>query len=250
MCSGASQTKRYRTPSAGPFDWCGQTSTLRNCRRFSSKRTTMPPTAPEPDADRPDEFRVDRIGRGPAALAAAHRVPHRPRDAAVAAAALDPAVARAAIRRLVLLVAEDVVGNLVVDGDVIDLRVGQALAEPRASAVDRDRQPLVVGDDHPIGVGRIDPDVVVIAARRRGAQQRRASARRRSTWRTMPSGNTPRPRRPARPPCASSSARGPSRCGRSSPAARSRRRLRSATPGRVSVSLPSHGTPSPVSISA
>ena len=50
MSRGASHTKRYFTPSAGPFDCCGHTSTLRNCRRFSSKRTTMPPTMPLPEA--------------------------------------------------------------------------------------------------------------------------------------------------------------------------------------------------------
>src|SRR5512136_3266180 len=50
MSSGASHTKRYFTPSAGPFDWSGHTSTLRNWRRFSSKRTTMPPTIPDPEA--------------------------------------------------------------------------------------------------------------------------------------------------------------------------------------------------------
>src|SRR5450830_939972 len=50
MSSGASQTKRYLRSLAGPLDCWGQISTLRNCRRSSSKRTTIPPTIPEPDA--------------------------------------------------------------------------------------------------------------------------------------------------------------------------------------------------------
>src|SRR5687767_8399559 len=62
MCSGASHTKRYRTPSAGPFDCCGQTSTLRNWRRSSSKRTTIPPTIPEPDAV--DQTSLELVGSG------------------------------------------------------------------------------------------------------------------------------------------------------------------------------------------
>src|SRR5262245_59716259 len=50
MSNGESHTKRYFTPSAGPFDWFGHISTFLNCRRSSSKRTTMPPTMPDPDA--------------------------------------------------------------------------------------------------------------------------------------------------------------------------------------------------------
>ena len=54
----------------------------------------------------PDEVRVDRIRRGPAALAAFDAVPFAARDLPAA-----PAVARPAIRRAVLLVAVDVVRN-------------------------------------------------------------------------------------------------------------------------------------------
>ena len=50
MSNGASHTKRYFCSSAGPLACCGHTSTCRNCRRFSSKRTTIPPTIPLPDA--------------------------------------------------------------------------------------------------------------------------------------------------------------------------------------------------------
>src|SRR5687768_742835 len=62
MRSGASHTKRYFTPSAGPFDCCGQTSTLRNCRLSSSNLTTMPPTIPEPDAV--DQMMFEFLGSG------------------------------------------------------------------------------------------------------------------------------------------------------------------------------------------
>src|ERR1700737_3605738 len=62
MWSGASHTKRYRTPSAGPLVCCGHTSTLRNCRRPSSKRTTIPPTIPEPEAV--DHTILEPIGSG------------------------------------------------------------------------------------------------------------------------------------------------------------------------------------------
>ena len=162
MSSGASQTKRYFTPSAGPFDWSGHTSTLRNCRRFSSKRTTMPPTMPEPDAL--DQMMFESVGSGVAQpLSPPPTACHIARGMMPLAEA---AVARAAVGRLVLLVAEHVVGDLVVDGHVVHLRVGQPLPEPRAPAVDRDRQALVVRDDHAVGVGRIDPDVVVVAAGR------------------------------------------------------------------------------------
>ena len=62
MWSGASQTKRYFTPSAGPLDCWGHTSTLRNMRRFSSNRTTMPPTMPEPEAV--DQITFGSVGSG------------------------------------------------------------------------------------------------------------------------------------------------------------------------------------------
>ena len=42
--------------------------------------------------------------------------------------------------------------NLVVDGHVIHLRVRQSIAVPRAAAVLRDREPLIVADYHAIGV--------------------------------------------------------------------------------------------------
>src|SRR3954470_22380693 len=62
MCSGASHTKRYFKVAAGPLSCAGHTSTLRSWRLFSSKRTTMPPTIPEPDAV--DQTSFEFVGSG------------------------------------------------------------------------------------------------------------------------------------------------------------------------------------------
>ena len=51
MANGAFQMKRYFTSPAGkPPVLSGYTSTFCPCRTRSSKRTTMPPRLPEPDA--------------------------------------------------------------------------------------------------------------------------------------------------------------------------------------------------------
>src|SRR5215510_3963618 len=50
MVSGAFQTNLYFKSAAGPFESSGHTSTFRKCRLFSSYRTTIPPTLPEPEA--------------------------------------------------------------------------------------------------------------------------------------------------------------------------------------------------------
>src|SRR5207245_3481403 len=112
---------------------------------------------------RPDDVRVDRIGRRPAALPTAHGVPHRPRDDSTAATTKTPAtalpqaaVARTAIRGPILLVAVQVIRNLIVDGDVIHLRDREADVIPGASAVLRDRDAGVVCHRNPAGVRRID----------------------------------------------------------------------------------------------
>src|SRR5882762_84484 len=64
----------------------------------------------------PDDVVIDRVRRGPTALATTHRLPGAARNLSTAAR-----VARAAIRRIVLLVAVDKIGNAIVDGDVIHL---------------------------------------------------------------------------------------------------------------------------------
>src|SRR3989475_11389862 len=51
MVNGMVQTKRYFSSAAvDPLLWSGQTSTLRPCPVRKSKRSTMPPTLPEPEA--------------------------------------------------------------------------------------------------------------------------------------------------------------------------------------------------------
>src|SRR5712691_6096929 len=50
MVSGAFQMKRYFRSAGAPFELSGHTSTSRPRRRFSSYRTTMPPTLPDPEA--------------------------------------------------------------------------------------------------------------------------------------------------------------------------------------------------------
>ena len=49
---------------------------------------------------------------------------------------------------------------------MIDLGVVEALLEPRASARRRDRQPLIVCYDLTVGIGGIDPDIVVVTTGR------------------------------------------------------------------------------------
>ena len=123
---------------------------------------------PRSRSRRPHNVRIGRVRRGPAAFAAAHVVPHPPGNAGDPALPHDAAVARPPVRGLVLLVAQHVVGDRVVHRHVVHLRVGESLAEPRLAAVDRDRQALVVGDDHAVGAGRVDPHVVMVAAGRLG----------------------------------------------------------------------------------
>ena len=110
---------------------------------------TMPPTLPEPDAL--DQIRLGSTGSGVAQpLSPPATVCHMLRGICRRRRAAEAAVARPAIRRAVLLVAEDVVRDLVVDGDVIHLRVGQPVAIPGPAAIVRDREALVVADDHPV----------------------------------------------------------------------------------------------------
>ena len=130
--------------------------------------------AAEAGAARPDDVVVDRIGNRPAALAAGDRVPHaaRNRSGDVLVRLLrETAVARPARRRPVLPVAVDVVGDLVVDRDVIHLRDRQLNLMPAAPAVDREAEAVVVRDDEAVAVGRIDPHVVVVADRREAPRE-------------------------------------------------------------------------------
>ncbi len=66
----------------------------------------------------------------------------------------------------VLAVPVDVVRNLIVHVDVVHLRDGQLDPAPALATVRRDRDPLVVADDHAARVHRVDPHVVVVSAPR------------------------------------------------------------------------------------
>src|SRR5262249_46620628 len=115
---------------------------------------------------RPDDVVVCGVRCGPAALTAGYRMPRASwNSSAETAKAASAGIARPAIGRPVLLVAVDVVGNLVVDRHVIHLGNGQLDAFPGAPAGDRDAHAAVVGHGHSAGVGRIDPHVVVVTTR-------------------------------------------------------------------------------------
>ncbi len=131
---------------------------------------------------RPNEIRIDGIGRRPPALAALHRVPLAAGDRAAG-----PAVARPAVRWAVLFVAVHVIRNPVVHRGVIDLRDGQVHVEPGAAARRRDVHAGVIADDHARRIRRIDPDVVVVAARRRECGRRWRAASSLRCWRSAAS---------------------------------------------------------------
>src|SRR6266566_9303257 len=83
----------------------------------------------------PDDVVINRIRRGPTALATADRLPGAARNLPGPPAKPATArIARSAIRRIVLFVAVDVIGNAVVDGHVIYLRNGELDAVPRLAA--------------------------------------------------------------------------------------------------------------------
>ena len=71
---------------------------------------------------------------------------------------------RAAHVAVILHVAIEIVGNLIVHGDVVHLADGQYDAVEAATVQRGNNQPGVVGDHEAIRVDRIDPDVVGIAA--------------------------------------------------------------------------------------
>src|ERR1041384_2321080 len=116
----------------------------------------------------PDDVGVGRVRRGPAALAAGHRVPHAARNRSGAPEAAQLAVAGAAGGGAVLPVANHVVGDRVVHGGGVHLAARQADPEPGLSAVLADRDAGIVADHEAVAVGGVDPHVVVVPARGRG----------------------------------------------------------------------------------
>src|SRR5579864_2022043 len=119
----------------------------------------------------PDDVRVLRIGRRPAALAAADAGPHAAGDERLIVPRAQQVIARAAGGRPVLAVAVHLVRDAVVHRHVVDLRDRQLYVHPAAPAVDADRHAAVVADDQPVAVQRVDPDVVMVAARHLGVRR-------------------------------------------------------------------------------
>src|SRR5207237_169585 len=127
--------------------------------------------APRTGSARPDDVVVNRIGRGPAALTASHRLPRAPRNSSAsttASATASAAVTRPAIRWPILFVAVDVVWNLIINRCVIDLRNRKLDAFPGAPACDGDGDAAIIRDGHPAWIGRINPHVVIVSARTAG----------------------------------------------------------------------------------
>src|SRR5215813_13959238 len=63
-------------------------------------------------------------------------------------------------------VAVHVVGNLIVDSDVVNLSDGKLDMFPGSAASNRYRHSTVICYSHPIGIDWVDPDVVIVSARR------------------------------------------------------------------------------------
>ncbi len=106
------------------------------------------------------DVRVTRLGRDVPALGGAGRIAVGPVDGA------ETVVAGHRDARVVLLRSVHHVRKLVVGGHVVELR-GQLVVDrrPRFAGVERHPRPAVVATDHAVGVGRIDPQRVVVAVR-------------------------------------------------------------------------------------
>ena len=108
-----------------------------------------------------DDFRILRISRNPARFAATDGIPVGLANAGAGSAGhdLDGGV--------VLLCAVDPVGELIVQGDAIELGGGLVHdAGPGLAAVETDVGAAIVAFNHAIRVGRRDPQLVIVAVRR------------------------------------------------------------------------------------
>src|SRR5262249_55162672 len=121
---------------------------------------------------RPDDVIVFRIGCRPAALASGDGLPGAPGYRPWSSGASSPSetsgarVAGPTIRRAVLLVTVPVVRDLIVDSHVVNLSDGKLDMFPGSAASNRYGHSAVICYSHPIGIGWVDPDVVIISARR------------------------------------------------------------------------------------
>ena len=110
-------------------------------------------------AARPDDVLFHGVGDREARLAPADLVPGPHRDLAAG-----PGVRRTAEGGTVLAIPVHPVGDPVVEVHVVHLGDRELGPIPGLAAVDRDRHAPVVADDHPLGILRVDPHVVVIPA--------------------------------------------------------------------------------------
>ena len=78
--------------------------------------------------------------------------------------------AEASHRPVVLHVAVDVIGDVVVHGDVVHLADGERNAARRFPVIIGHEHPAVVGDEDAAGVGRVDPDVMGVPAPGQGPE--------------------------------------------------------------------------------
>ena len=117
-----------------------------------------------PGCARPYDVGITRVGRGESALAAAHAAPLAARDTPVREQPSHARVGGAPERRTVLAVAQHIVGDRVVGGDVVHLRDRQLHPEPGATPVLADRESAVVRHRDAVGIERVAPDVVVVPA--------------------------------------------------------------------------------------
>src|SRR5205814_1605932 len=105
-----------------------------------------------------DDVRVGGVRDREAGLAAADTVPVREGDAVAA-----QAVAGRGARADVLHRPGHAIGHAVVGGDVVELADRQRRSVPGLAAAGRDIDAAVVAVDHPPGVLRIDPEIVMVA---------------------------------------------------------------------------------------
>src|SRR6185312_3165452 len=116
-------------------------------------------------AGAPDDVGIGRIRVDEAGLAAAERL------LPAGVGLTDAAEQRRGLRIggttlgiVVLHVGIHPIGHAVVDGDVVHLAYGQLHVVPCLAGRRADFRAAVVADHDPAGVGRIDPDIVVVAA--------------------------------------------------------------------------------------
>ena len=117
----------------------------------------VPPRQAPPQSRSVDDVGILRVGDVVVALVGPDGVPIAESDRAVVAAACDRH------RAVVLLSAVDPVRETVVGGEVVEL-AGRLVvpAAPGRSPVHGDDGALIRADDHPLGMSRIDPKVVVV----------------------------------------------------------------------------------------